>query len=344
MKPIPEIVASAALIALALIPSAAAAQELRVAAWNIGAAERAAPAVADSVSGLLARVGEVDILILEEIIDEAQVQAAAEAAGLDHWVVSDFSAPAAVTRNSFASLEVAVLSRRPIVAVAEWDTTGRQPTGDGFAPRASSEGVPTEEIAIDVPFGPERPARGFLRADLAGGLSVYAVHWKSSRGQSCNAADLEFARQREDQATGLAQDASQMLDMGGSVIVGGDFNIQAPGRVPRVGCDPLMDCAPEGSCEGVFGPDAADGYDDSISILLGGLEGARLLSQDLPETFVAASFPGGAIDHLLVAGPAAAGSSEATTPEVEGDEFAGSDHRPVVAVLAAPSPPPVPAR
>ncbi len=129
-----------------------------------------------------------------------------------------------------------------------------------------------------------------------------------------------------------------MLGTGGSVIVGGDFNIQAPGRVPRVGSDPLMDCAPEGSCDGVCGPDAADGYDDSISILLGGLDGARLLRRTCRRPLVAASFPGGAIDHLLVAGPAAVSFSEATTPDVEGDDFAGSDHRPVVAVLAAPLP------
>jgi hypothetical protein len=35
---------------------------------------------------------------------------------------------------------------------------------------------------------------------------------------------------------------------------------------------------------------------------LGGLDNARLLSASLPETFIGQSFPGGAIDHILVAG------------------------------------------
>ncbi len=188
-----------------------------------------------------------------------------------------------------------------------------------------------------------------VRTDAAAAPGPEACSWWAGGmlAPFCEAASAEepvlrlgreAACQREDQAIGLVQDASRMLDIGGSVIVGGDFNIQAPGRVPRVGSDPAVDCEPQGSCNGVCGPDAADGYDDSISILLGGLDGARLLSQDLPETFVAAFFPGSAIDHLLVAGPAAAGFSEATTPDVEGDEFAGSDHRPVVTALAAPSP------
>lgn len=101
---------------------------------------------------------------------------------------------------------------------------------------------------------------------------------------------------------------------------------------PRVGTNPAVECEPSGSCEGVCGSDAADGYDDSVSILLD-LDGARLLSGALPETYVARSFPGGAIDHLLVAGPAAEGFSYANTPDVEGEDFEESDHRPVVAVL-----------
>lgn len=193
--------------------------------------------------------------------------------------------------------------------------------------------IPTEEILVDVTFGPERPSRGFLRADLEGGLAVYAVHWKSSRGQSCNAADIEFAREREDQAAGLAADVARVLEDDRSVVIGGDFNIQAPGRTLRVGTDAEVDCAPSGSCEGACGNGGADGYDDSLQILLNGVDG-RLLSGALPETYVARSFPGGAIDHLIVAGPLADAFSDATTPEVQGRAFAGSDHRPVVAVLA----------
>lgn len=41
-------------------------------------------------------------------------------------------------------------------------------------------------------------------------------------------------------------------------------------------------------------------------------------------------FPGGAIDHILVSGPAAAGFSEASTPPVSGKRWFGSDHRAVL--------------
>ena len=93
---------------------------------------------------------------------------------------------------------------------------------------------------------------------------------------------------------------------GRSLIVAGDFNIQAPGRVLRVGTDPGEDCAPtSGTCDGLCGPGGRDGYDDSIALLLGIDDSARLLSGELGSTYVARHFPGGAIDHLLVAGPEA---------------------------------------
>ena len=122
-----------------------------------------------------------------------------------------------------------------------------------------------------------------------------------------------------------------MLSAGRSLIVAGDFNIQAPGRVLRVGTDPLEDCAPtSGTCDGLCGPGGRDGYDDSITRLLGIDESARLLSGALGSTYVARHFPGGAIDHLLVAGPEAEGFGEASTPPVSGRRWQGSDHRPVL--------------
>ena len=50
------------------------------------------------------------------------------------------------------------------------------------------------------------------------------------------------------------------------------------------------------------GPQGRDGYDDSIAVLLALEDSARLLSGALAETYVARHYPGGAIDHLLVAG------------------------------------------
>jgi hypothetical protein len=320
-------------VMLAVIPPSAA-ENLRVMTWNISGGEQSAAVLESNAHAAALQLGPVDIAIIEEVIETDQVAAIAKGLGLDHWLISDFSPPVSITGFWANSLEVAIISRIPFEHAAEWDTTGRQLAGDGFPPRASSEQVPSEEIPIVVAFGQSRPDRGFLRADLEGGWSVYGVHWKSSRGQSCNAADLINARQREDQATGLLADAKQQLENGRTLIVAGDFNIQAPGRTLRVGTNATQDCQPQGSCNGVCGAGGTDGYDDSISILLSASDHAKLLSKDLPETFVAQSFPGGAIDHIAVMGPRASAFAAATVPDVNGTSFLGSDHRPVVAMAA----------
>jgi hypothetical protein len=100
-------------------------------------------------------------------------------------------------------------------------------------------------------------------------------------------------------------DGNPRLEAPATVIIGGDISIQAPGRTQRIGVDAAEDCAPTGDCDDVCGDGGADGYDVSLAALLT-LVGARLLSMDLPETFIGQFFPGGAIDHILVAGPAAA--------------------------------------
>ena len=324
----------AVVLAVLLIVSSAhgaAAEPLRFMTWNINAGETEPSGVERRARDAVEAVGGVDIVFLQEVISEAQVQAAAQGFGLPHYAMSDFSPPVSITNAWFRSLEVAVLSRIPITAASEWDTTGREPAGDGFAPRVSAEAITTEELPINVDFGDHQPSRGFLRADLEGGWSVYGVHWKSSRGDSCNAEDMDNAAQRENQAEGLGLDAARALDADRTIVVGGDYNIQAPGRVLRVGTNPDEDCNPSGSCEDVCGVDGTDGYDDSIPLLLTLDPGARLLSQNLGETYVARFFPGGAIDHILVAGPRADAFETASTPDVEGDAWFGSDHRPVLA-------------
>ncbi|ETX12922.1 hypothetical protein OCH239_15400 [Roseivivax halodurans JCM 10272] len=237
---------------LIAVATTAAAQDLSVITWNIGGAERDAEAVATSAAAMLDEVGPADILILQEVIDSAQVEAVADATGLGHWVISDFSPPEDVTNTPFASLEVAILSATPIVSAAEWDITGPAANGDNFPPRPSSTSVLTEELAIGIGLN-TAPARGFLRASVESGPVVCAGHWKSSRGQSCNAEDLGNALQREDQARGLASDALSFVEGGQTVIIGGDFNIRAPGRALRVGTSLQEDCMPTGSCEGVCG-------------------------------------------------------------------------------------------
>ena len=165
---------------LALNP--ALADGLRLMTWNIEGGEQPPRVIAERVEAALAETGPVEVLVLQEVIDQAQVEAAAEAGGFAHWAISDFSPPTRITGAWYKSLEVAILSRVPIEAVSEWDLTGREPAGDGYAPRASDAGVPSRELRLAVDTGDPPPSRGFLRADLADGWTVYAVHWKSSRG------------------------------------------------------------------------------------------------------------------------------------------------------------------
>ena len=316
-------------LALSCLATATLAQELTTITWNIAGAERSAAEVAQSAADMLDEVGRADVLILQEVISADQVEAIAAATGLQHWVISDFSPPPSITNSPFASLEVAILSTIPIQHAAEWDTTGQAENGDNFPPRPSSGGTLTEELAIDIGLE-AAPRRGFLRAELSDGPTVYAVHWKSSRGESCNADDIGNALQREDQARGLAHDAVGLIEDGRNLIIGGDFNIQAPGQALRVGTTLQEDCNPTGSCEGVCGTGGLDGYDDSLSILLD-LPEIRILSAELGPTFIGFETDSGAIDHLLVAGPDAGLFDLATAPDVAGDSFQGSDHRPVIA-------------
>ena len=314
---------------LLITPCTAYSDETTVLTWNVAGAERDAEAVGKSVSDMVEQVGSADILILQEVIAVEQVEAIAGALGMQHWVISDFSPPESITNNPFASLEVAIVSAAPIVHAAEWDTTGQAPNGDNFPPRTSSGSTLTEELPIEIGLN-AAPRRGFLRAEIEDGPIVYAVHWKSSRGQSCNSDDIGNALQREDQARGLFHDASELVEDGYDLIVGGDFNIQAPGKALRVGTTLQEDCSPNGDCSGVCGDGGLDGYDDSIAILLD-LPEARILSGELGPTFIGFATDSGAIDHLIVAGDHASMFDVASAPTVTDASFHGSDHRPVIA-------------
>ena len=80
-------------------------QEQLIATWNIAAAERSANEIAESLTALEDRVGALDLLVLQEIVSEEQVEAAAEALGLPSFRASCASrnvkkpAPAAERRH-----------------------------------------------------------------------------------------------------------------------------------------------------------------------------------------------------------------------------------------------------
>ncbi|MCF6445699.1 endonuclease/exonuclease/phosphatase family protein [Nereida sp. MMG025] len=298
----------------------------RVMTWNINGGEQDKDVLAGNARDMILDIGDLDILVLQEVISSEQVSEIAEEIGFDHWAISDFSPPIEVTGKWFASLEVAILSRTPFSKVVEWDTTGRLPTGDPYDPRASDTTVPTESLDLELTISDgERPSRGFLRVDLDGGLSVYATHWKSSRGANGD-EDLENAAKRENNARGIAKDASTILANGGSVIIAGDLNIQPIGKHDRVGSDLAIDCKPSlNNC----GDGGTDGYDDSMAILADLENGYRLLSEEVQPTYLGGNFGPGAIDHIAVAGPLAAFFALATTVSVSGNSYFGSDHSPV---------------
>lgn len=192
-----------------------AAANLVFATWNIDGGEKTPTALRAHAEGIRADLGRIDVLAVQEVVSEDQVQAVAEGLGLDHWAISDFSPPVEITGKWYESLEVGVLSALPIASAAEWDLTGRKPNGDVYPPRLSSVSVASEELPLDLDLDLELeknvPSRGFLRVDLEGGWSIFAVHWKSSRGESWNAEDLTNARQRENQAAGLVACATEAL-------------------------------------------------------------------------------------------------------------------------------------
>lgn len=306
--------------------------------WNIAAAEIDDGEVAKRAQQMQDHFGAFDVLVLQEVVDEDQVAAAAQALGFEHWAISNFSPPVRITKNPFRSLEVAVLSKtEPIQMAIEWDTTGRLSVGDGYPPIASSAETEVSEIDIAVTMPAGNVSRGFLRVDFDTGISVYTAHWKSSRGAQCNVEDLTNAMKRETQSEGIQKDAEAVLQDGRSVVIAGDLNIQAPGDSLRSGVRVNKDCAPSGgTCKGSCGinaPGAIDGYDDSISMLME-LTGARVLSTGLASTFVGKKTNAKAIDHIIVAGPLAVTFDTATIPMSSGRRYFGSDHVPVRAKIS----------
>lgn len=323
--------AALALAGIVLTTTPVLADAPKIVTWNINGGQQDKDILAQNANEMRLDVGEFDVLVLQEVISSQQVAAIAEKLGFDHWAISDFSPPIEVTGKWFKSLEVAVISKRPFVKVSEWDTTGNLPNGDPYDPRTSDSTVPTVSLELDLDVNEEeRPSRGFLRVDYQNRLSVYAVHWKSSGGDSGD-DDLPNALKRENNARGVAMDAGTILATGGSVVIAGDYNIQPIGKHIRVGSNVDEDCKPSlGEC--VAG--GKDGYDDSIKILSDIGNDYRLLTQNTDPTYLPKDYGPGAIDHITVAGPMADDFAIAIkAPNATNDNYFGSDHAPVLTGL-----------
>ncbi|MCF7989007.1 MAG: hypothetical protein K9M02_01045 [Thiohalocapsa sp.] len=68
----------------------AAAESLTFMTWNINGGQADTATLADRARLTTESVGPVDVVVLQEVIAEAQVAAVAEAMGLEHYAISDF--------------------------------------------------------------------------------------------------------------------------------------------------------------------------------------------------------------------------------------------------------------
>ena len=343
-------------------------EQLRLDSWNMSP-ERG--------QNLLERRGDIerlnatlqpDILVLIEAADEDQALSVAEWLGWDttYVAVSDFA------RNSssiFAALEVAVISKIPILRVTEFDASPDvvqtiYMNGSAIDDPAQEYFLSADGISGLSPLA--RSDRGTIRVDLENGLSIFPVHLKSNRNAPCidvfNALrDMEdlnlfdaaetirpyyengfsratrehirnaLKRERVIGAVKIIADAA--IEDGRTVIIAGDFNASIePGKAGNS----FNDCQLQNfSCERSPFPQEAcigDGFDDTLAILtepLVGDEPYTVLTRSFTRTYEDVRFFDGAIDHFAV--PSAVASRFRVLP-LSGN-FYGSDHQPITATI-----------
>lgn len=209
-----------------------------------------------------ASVVNPDVIILVEMNGEQSVSAFAESLGWNDYysVTSDLSN---LSTNVFFALELAVISKIPIIGATEYDTRVdgvhdvlRNGVSFGFVveEKLVSDGIPN--------FGNPLSStdRGTIRVDLSNGLSIFPVHLKSNRVSKCStpkqaittikengfvfsdtlrsqleaAYDLGFpaatkqrlgnAEKRERVIAAIVREAEKAVDEGRTTIIGGDFN------------------------------------------------------------------------------------------------------------------------
>ena len=274
--------------------------------------------------GRLARELDPDVLVVQEVTSKAIAGALAQAIGSGYHVAcSDFTQGDA---GNHGALEVAVFSRLPIDQFIEYDVMPDNGAGD------------PDEAALFPPSLPglsltPRPARGFLWARIdALGLTVTAVHLKSSRGAS-GQADYRNSQSREYVAAPVA--ASVNKDLGlypdYTVLVAGDFNV-AHADARKNGEDLTSDDPSD--------PNAPDGYDETHALLWGGLV-SGLEMTNLSAGISQSSYPSfpqnSPIDNIDVAGDGAGSFAPA---QLSSETF-GSEHL-AVATTYTPATPPGP--
>ncbi|MGM5008972.1 hypothetical protein ACD592_07480 [Rhizobium sp. 969_B3_N1_2] len=170
-----------AVMAVVLTATSAAADPVRIVSWNIGPGleEPMLERKADFLS--LDAELKPDVIVMVEVIGRRGAEIAAQNLGWPeyHVAVSDF---AIAETDVFQGLEVAVISKVPIVAVTEHDVT---PDGNKHDVFGTSGTVNVQEkLLTSSGISNVEPTGGFdrgtLRVDLANGLTILPVHLKSN--------------------------------------------------------------------------------------------------------------------------------------------------------------------
>lgn len=310
-----------------------------------------------------------DVLILVEIAGREELERLIGFLGWPeyHAVMSDFDD---IKDSAFTGLEVAVVSKKPIVSATEFDAG---PDGDSnkvfgtFGELAVVE-KQMSSAGISNVVEMARTDRGTLRVDLASGLTIFPAHLKANTNSACSnltamidgyrgmgksvPAELTNAQangfdkatkdhllnavKRERVIAALKQLADGAVAEGKTVFVAGDFNTSfEPGKVGQE----FADCTLENfTCDkGPFPADKCDGdgYDDTLAIMDKPLLGTTkwtFLTRNLGRTYDDDDFADLAIDHVAV--PASQASWFVTS--TKGAVTYGSDHFPVLTIYNNP--------
>jgi len=282
----------AILLLTVAVPTAAAAAPLTIATWNLEG-----PAGLEGRDAELHAFGDfvrsADVVVVQEALGAEQVRGFLAKAGLTGWsfAVSDFARDEIA--DPYAKLEVAVLSRHPLVGFAEFDP---YPADDTEAMRAADADVLVPEL---IPAAQRRNtgARGWISVEVpALKLVVIAAHLKSSQGRT-GKADEENSFKREAVAAAIAVQisADAQLRRDWSHVVAGDFNV-APGDVAKVGVDFARACSAT----------ACTAYDQTHAILSSGLVAGlamRNLVVGLGPSYVGGNYAKSPIDNVYATGP-----------------------------------------
>ena len=260
-----------------------------------------------------------DVLVIQEITSQRVAEKIRDEMGLDGYYVacSDFVQSDSPTRNAF---EVAIISKWPMQQVIEFDPTVDNNDED------DPEELPLEPL-LKIGIEEVGTARGYLWARIDDiKMTVAVVHLKSSLGR-VGSTDKSNAKKRElvaaAVANGVNEDISYFPDY--SFIALGDMNVgHSDGK--KNGTDIDDDCYK--NCED------RDLYDETHALLGAGLVGGLAMRNVVLSRTEATypSFPSSPIDNIYIAGEKKDEFSEA----VVGADTFGSDHLPVMTVLALP--------